>query len=132
MGRWLLTTALLALASPAAAGPPSAGFRDILAPASILCDTTEQLTTIFTALEIGPEEAQTKYIELYATLNDKREPTCAVTIVRRIMVGESTPLGRVEISGATFQAWSVHVTNARGEGFYLHLEQVGPKLSQMI
>jgi hypothetical protein len=132
MRRFLLTAALLALTSPVAAGPPPEGWQGPLTRASILCDTAEQLVSIFDAFEAGPDEAKSRYVELFTLRNARNEPTCAVTAIRHMTAGESSELGLIEIDGSRFRGWAVHVRNRSGSGYYLYLESERHYLDKMI
>ena len=127
-----LTTALLAFSSPASAGPPPEGWQGALARASILCDTAEQLDSIFAAFEESPDQAKTSYVELFTLRNHRNEPTCAVTAIRHMTAGESSELGTVDIEGSKFRGWAVHVRNRSGDGYYLYLESERHYIDKMI
>jgi hypothetical protein len=129
MRRHIIAASAIALASSAYAGPPPKGYQGGFERASILCDTAEQLQSIIDAFELGPEAAQARYGELFATMNEKREPTCAVTAIRTATTGDATELGTFEIDGTEFRGWSVHIANDAGEGYYLYLES--PKVQLM-
>ena len=63
-----------------------------------------------------------KFGELFATMNERREPTCAVTVVPAAVTAESIDLGKLNIAGDDVYGWIVHIHNNVGEAFYLYLE----------
>lgn len=132
MKRRILAASAMLLAGAAYAGPPPQGYRGGFEQASILCDTQEQLQSIVEAFGEGTGAAQARYSELFATRNAKSEPTCAFAAVRVAVTGESLDLGSFEIDGSEFHAWSVHIRNVAGEGYYLHLERTKDLLMNTI
>jgi hypothetical protein len=124
--------AAVALAGSAYAEPPPKGYQGGFERASILCDTQEQLQSIIDAFSVSAEAAQARYAELFATMNEKREPTCAVTAIRTAVTGEAIELGTFEVEGSEFRGWSVHIENAAGEGYYLYLESSKAQLMKTI
>jgi hypothetical protein len=132
MNRIILAASAVLLASTAHAGPPVQGYQGGFHRPSILCDTQEQLQSIIQAFEQGLGAAQARYSELFATMNDKREPTCAVAVVRVATTGDSIDLGTFSVHGSEFRAWSVHIHNTAGEGYYLHIERTKDLLMKTI
>src|SRR5688572_20618342 len=132
MKRLILAASAVLLASTVHAGPPVRGYQGGLHRPSILCDTEEQLKSIIEAFGKGLGAAQARYSELFATMNDKREPTCAVAAVRVATTGESIDLGTFSVDGSQFRAWSVHIHNTAGEGYYLHIERIKDLLMKTI
>ena len=132
MNRIILAASAVLLATAAHAGPPVRGYQGGLHRPSILCDTQEQLQSIIQAFDQGLGAAQARYGELFATMNDKSEPTCAVAAVRVATTGESIDLGTFIVDGSEFRAWSVHIRNTAGEGYYLHIERTKDLLMKTI
>jgi hypothetical protein len=132
MKRIVLAASAALLASTVHAGPPVVGYQGGLHRPSILCDTQEQLKSIISAFNQGLGAAQARYSELFSTMNDKREPTCAVAAVRVATTGKSLDLGTFIVDGSEFRAWSVHVRNTAGEGYYLHIERTKDLLMKTI
>ena len=128
----LAASAMLVIAGAAQAGPPPQGYQGGFERASILCDTQEQLQSIVEAFDESVGAAQARYSELFAKRNEKSEPTCAFAAVRVAVTGESRDLGTFEIDGSEFRAWSVHIKNLAGEGYYLHLERTKDLLMKTI
>ena len=122
----LATAALLLaaplLATPAGAQPPAEGTVGPLTQPSILCDTSNQLQSIVDAFEKGADVGQARFVELFHTKNGKHEPTCAIVPVRLAIAVDSTPIGRIKISGQDVYGWIVHIKNDVGDGYYLYLE----------
>jgi hypothetical protein len=114
------------------AGPPPEGWEGGFSRASILCDTNDQLKSIVAAFNEGVDAAQSRYTELFAKMNARHEPTCAVTAIRSSVTGETSDLGIFEVAGATFHGWSIHVANAAGDGYYLYLEPAKRPIDNMI
>jgi hypothetical protein len=132
MKHLVLAASAVLLASSVHAGPPVRGYQGGLHRPSILCDTQDQLKSIIAAFGQGLGAAQARYSELFATMNDKREPTCAVAAVRIATTGESIDLGTFVVDGSEFRAWSVHIRNTAGEGYYLHVERTKDLLMKTI
>lgn len=132
MKRHILAASAMLLAGAAYAGPPPQGYQGGFKRASILCDTQEQLQSIISAFDESVGAAQARYSELFAKRNEKSEPTCAFAAVRVAVTGESRDLGTFEIDGSEFRAWSVHIKNLAGEGYYLHLERTKDLLMKTI
>jgi hypothetical protein len=132
MNRIILAASAVLLASTVHAGPPVRGYQGGLHRPSILCDTQEQLQSIIEAFGEGLGAAQARYGELFATMNDKSEPTCAVAAVRVAKTGESIDLGTFMVDGSEFRAWGVHISNTAGEGYYLHIERTKDLLMKTI
>jgi hypothetical protein len=127
-----LALAATALAGSAFAQPPKQGWVGAFPTPSILCDTSEQVQSILTAFEGGVEAGTARFAELYVLQNHLREPTCAIAAVRVGLAVESENLGRVEIGGAEFYGWIVHIENAAGNAYYLHLESPAEVLRSSI
>ena len=117
-----LAVALVVFAAPVNAQPPPEGSISQISQPSIVCDTSAQVKSIVDAFERGPDQGAARFGELFATMNEKREPTCAVTRVPAAMTAESIDLGKIEIAGDDVYGWIVHIHNNVGEGFYLYLE----------
>jgi hypothetical protein len=124
--------AVALFAAPASAQPPPEGSISQISQPSILCDTSAQVQSIVNAFERGPDQGAAKFTELFKTMNDRREPTCAVTVVPSALTAESIDLGKLEIGGADLYGWIVHIRNNAGEGFYLHLESPRQALKNTI
>lgn len=132
MKRHILAASAMLIAGAAQAGPPPQGYQGGFQRASILCDKQEQLQSIIAAFDESVGAAQARYSELFAARNEKREPTCAFAAVRVAVTGESLDLGKFVIDGSEFRAWSVHIRNVAGEGYYLHLERTKDLLMKTI
>jgi len=130
-GPFLAISAIL-LAGTANAGPPPNGWEGGFSRASVVCDTKEQLQSIVAAFDQGVEAAQSRYIQLFATMNARHEPTCAVTAVGTSVTRETADLGMFEVGRKSFHGWSIHVANDAGDGYYLYLEPSHRELDNMI
>jgi hypothetical protein len=122
MKRSMLLVGAMLFAAPAVAQPPPLGWVGALSQPSILCDTSDQVQSIVDAFAIGPERGRARFAALVATINDKNEPTCALTAVPLAESAGSTQLGVVRIGDVDLYGWIVRVRNGGAEGFYLHLE----------
>ena len=124
--------AATAFAGSAFAQPPQIGSVSAFPTPSILCDTSEQIQSILTAFEGGVEAGTERFAELYTLQNHLREPTCAIAAIRVGLAVGSENLGRVEIGGAEFYGWIVHIENAAGAAYYLYLESPAEALRNTI
>ena len=122
-----LWTAVSANAQP----PHSGAVRPYPVP-SILCDTREQLQSILAAFGQSDDVGVQRFVELYRTINDKREPTCAVTAVGVVKTLDVIELGRFRFGGTDFYGWSAHIRSGASEGHYLYLETVAEALKEYI
>ena len=127
-----LAVVAVLFAAPASGQPPADGSVSRISRPSILCDTSAQVESIVEAFERSPDQGAAKFSELFTTLNDRREPTCAVTVVPAAFTAESIDLGKLKIGGEDVYGWIVHIRNNAGEGFYLHLESPGQALKNTI
>ena len=127
-----LAAAAMLTAVPAAAQPPPQGWVGELSKPSILCDTSAQVQSIVDAFEQDSGRGVERFAELFSTMNHRREPTCAVTVVPIAEAAESTDLGKLEIGGAELFGWIVHIRNEAGDGFYLYLETPAEALKNTI
>jgi hypothetical protein len=118
----MFAVALAFFAASAGAQPPPEGSLSQISQPSIVCDTSEQVKSIVDAFQQDPDLGAAKFAEFFQTLNDRHEPTCAVTVVPAAMTAESIDLGKLDIDGEDVYGWIVHIRNDAGEGFYLHLE----------
>jgi hypothetical protein len=120
------------IAVPAAAQPPPKGWVGPLSTPSILCDTRAQVESIVDAFEQGTEAGTARFAELFQTMNNRQEPTCAIAALRTVVAVDSTDLGQLSIAGAELFGWIVHIQNGAGEGFYLYLESPAEALKNTI
>jgi len=118
----ILAAALTVAAGAANAQPPPEGWIGAVSQPSILCDTSAQVQSIVDAFKLGADRGTERFAELFSTLNEYQEPTCAVTIVPIAEATGSTDLGKLTIGGTEVYGWIVHIRNGAGDGFYLHLE----------
>jgi hypothetical protein len=128
----VLAVALALFAAPAGAQPPSEGSISQIAQPSILCDTSAQVQSIVNAFVRSPEQGAARFVQLFGTMNERQEPTCAVTVVAAALTAESIDLGKLDIDGEGVYVWIVHIRNDAGEGFYLHLESPRQALKNTI
>ena len=77
----VIAAAMAMTAAAANAQPPQEGWVGTVSQPSILCDTSAQVQSIVDAFELSPDRGSARFAELFATMNEHREPTCAVTIV---------------------------------------------------
>jgi hypothetical protein len=129
IAKFLAVAALVA--APAYAQPPAAGLIGFFLTPSILCDTSAQLRSIVTAFEHDAEVGRARFVQLFQQLNDKREPTCAVTAVQGVAL-DSTELGRVNFGENELYGWMIHVENDAGAGYFLYLETPAEALKNTI
>jgi hypothetical protein len=122
MFKSVVAAAAMFIAAPALAQPPSTGTVGQFPEPSILCDTSDQVQSILDAFEQSVEAGTERFAQLFEQLNHLREPTCAITPVRVGLTVSTDTLGLVDIGGATFYAWIVHIENGAGEAAYLYLE----------
>ena len=120
MPRTLLALLFALVPGLAIASPPVAGsihtFVDPMFGQTVVCDTADQIHAIAVA-----QDSQAKFLELYGTPNDKREPTCDA-IAPTGVVMDVRPLGRMMKDGKSFYAYAVQ-SDADGVTFYaLYLE----------
>ena len=132
MNRLVLAGAAALVAASAHAQPPPTGWVGQFDTPSILCDTSDQVQSIVDAFEDGLDAAHARFAELYKTMNDRREPTCAMAAVRMVTTGEFTQLGRFSIAGDEVYGWIVKVANAGGEGYILYIETLPMALENSI
>jgi hypothetical protein len=90
------------IAVPAAAQPPPKGWVGPLSTPSILCDTRAQVESIVDAFEHGTEAGTARFAELFQTMNNRQEPTCAIAALRTVVAVDSTDLGQLSIAGESF------------------------------
>lgn len=127
-----ISLAAAIFSGPADAQPPQQGWVGALPTPSILCDTSEQVQSILAAFGEGVEAGSARFAELYTQQNHLHEPTCAIAAIRVAIAVDSEDLGRVEIGGQEFYGWIVHIENAAGHAYYLHLETPAQVVHSMI
>lgn len=128
----VIAAALALTPAGASAQPPQEGWVGAVSQPSILCDTSAQIQSIVDAFKLSPDQGKARYAELFATLNNYNEPTCAVTIVPIAEATGSIDLGKLQIDGTDVYGWIVHIRNSGGDGFYLHLETPAQVLANTI
>jgi len=114
--------AVALFAAPASAQPPPEGSISPISQPSILCDTSAQVQSIVDAFELSPHQGAARFVQLFYTINERGEPTCAVTQVPAAVTAESIDLGKLDVGGYDVYGWIVRIRNEAGEGFYLYLE----------
>jgi hypothetical protein len=128
----VIAAALAVMATAANAQPPPEGWIGEVSKPSILCDTSAQVQSIVDAFKLSPDQGKARFAELFETLNEYNEPTCAVTIVPIAEATGSIDLGKLNIDGTDVYGWIVHIRNGAGDGFYLHLETPAQVLANTI